>query len=167
MSDDIDQEQPFLSHLIELRTRLLRAVIGVLAFFLVLVPFANDLYNALAAPLLAHGSMSSIRPLGPFLAPIKLTLALSFFIAVPWVLYQAWAFVAPGLYRNEKRLVWPLLTSSTLLFYAGMSFAYFVVLPLFSAFITHTAPEGIDVMTDISLYLDFVLTLVFCVWYCV
>jgi len=159
---EVDQEQPFLSHLVELRTRLLRIIAGVLAVFLLLVPFSNPIYTGLADPLLAHlPSMISTDPLAPFLTPIKFTLMLSLYLAIPWVLYQVWAFVAPGLYRSEKRLVMPLLVSSTLLFYAGMAFAYFVVLPIFSAFITGTAPEGVAVMTDISLYLSFVLTLFF------
>ena len=105
--------------------------------------------------------MIAIDVISPFLTPLKLSLVLALFIAMPWVLYQLWAFVAPGLYRNEKRLVMPLLVSSTLLFYAGMAFAYFVILPIFFAFITSTAPEGVAVMTDINLYLNFVLTLFF------
>lgn len=161
---DTDQEQPFLSHLIELRSRLLRIIGGVLLVFLVLLPFANPIYTQVAAPLLAylpHGEMVAIDPLSPFVTPLKLTLVLALFIAMPWVLYQVWAFVAPGLYHHEKRLAMPVLFSSTLLFYCGMAFAYFVILPVFFAFITGTAPEGVAVMTDISKYLDFVLALFF------
>jgi len=161
---DTDQEQPFISHLLELRTRLLRMLAGVLLVFIVLVPFANPIYETLAQPLLATlpgGEMIAIDPISPFLAPIKLTLMLSVFLAAPWVLYQLWAFVAPGLYQSEKRLVMPILASSTILFYCGMAFAYYVILPIFFAFITATAPAGVAVMTDINLYLNFVLTLFF------
>lgn len=162
---DADQEQSFLSHLVELRIRLVRAGIGVLLVFLLLAPFANSIYHTLAEPLLAQlpagHEMVAIDPVAPFLTPVKLSLVLALFIAIPWTLYQAWAFVAPGLYQHEKRLVMPLIVSSTALFYCGMAFAYFVILPIFFAFITGTAPEGVAVMTDISKYLDFVLTLFF------
>lgn len=161
--EDIDREQPFISHLIELRTRLLRAMAGALVVFLGLAPFSRSIYTVLADPLLAHlpehTSMIAIEPISPFLTPIKLTLVLAIFIAMPWVLYQVWAFVAPGLYRREKRLVLPILGSSTLLFYCGMAFAYYVILPIFFSFVIGAAPEGVEVMTDISRYLDFVLTL--------
>jgi sec-independent protein translocase protein TatC len=160
-----DTEQPFISHLVELRDRLLRVVLAVAAVFLVLVPFSNPLFTALSGPLLAHlpedSSMIAIEVASPFLIPFKLTLFLALFIAIPYVLYQLWSFIAPGLYRHERRLVFPLLVSSTLLFYAGAAFAYFVVFPLVFAFFTSTAPEGVSVMTDISRYLDFVLTLFF------
>lgn len=162
---DVDQEQSFFSHLVELRIRLMRAGIGVLIVFLMLAPFANSIYHTLAEPLLAQlpagHEMVAIDPVAPFLTPVKLSLVLALFIAIPWTLYQAWAFVAPGLYQHEKRLVMPLIVSSTALFYCGMAFAYFVILPIFFAFITGTAPEGVAVMTDISKYLDFVLTLFF------
>jgi len=160
-----DTEQPFLSHLAELRDRLLRVVLVVAIVFLVLVPFANTLFTAVSGPLLKHlpkdSSMIAIEVASPFLIPFKLTLFLALFIAIPYVLYQLWSFVAPGLYRHERRLVFPLLVSSTVLFYAGAAFAYFVVFPLVFAFFTSTAPEGVAVMTDISRYLDFVLTLFF------
>lgn len=162
---DIDREQPLISHLLELRTRLLRMSIGILAVFVVLSPFSNQIYTALAGPLLrhmsGHSSMIAIDVISPFLTPIKLSLVLSLFIAMPWVLYQIWAFIAPGLYQHEKRMALPLLVSSTGLFYAGMAFAYFVIMPIFFAFVTSTAPQGVEVMTDISHYLDFVLTLFF------
>lgn len=158
-----DPEQPLVAHLMELRTRLLRIVVGVLAIFAVLAPFSNTIYGILAGPLLrqmpANTSMIAIDPISPFLTPIKFALVLAFYIAIPWVLYQLWAFVAPGLYRSEKRIAMPLIVSSTLLFYAGMAFAYFVILPIFFGFITATTPEGVAVMTDINLYLNFVLTL--------
>ena len=140
-------------------------VIGILVVFLALLPFANPIYTALAGPLLKHlpadSTMIAIDVLSPFLTPIKLSLVLAIFITMPWILYQIWAFVAPGLYQREKRLALPILASSTLLFYAGMAFAYFAIMPLFFAFVTGTAPEGVAVMTDINAYLDFVLTLFF------
>ncbi len=160
---DLDQEQPFISHLLELRTRLLRMIAGVSLVFLVLLPFANPIYELLAKPLLAHmptgGQMVAIDPISPFMAPMKLTLIVALFIAIPWVLYQVWAFVAPGLYQREKRLAVPILLASTILFYCGMVFAYYIILPVFFAFIVSTAPAGVAVMTDISKYLDFVLTM--------
>ena len=159
------QEQPLVAHLIELRDRVLRMVLVVLAVFLVLFPFANDLYTAIAGPMreaLPSGStMISTKPIDPFLIPFKLSLQLAVFIAIPMILYQFWAFVAPGLYRHEKRLVMPLLISSTLLFYLGMAFAYFIVFPLVFTFLASTAPEGVEVATDMGSYLDFVMTLFF------
>ena len=159
------QEQPFISHLIELRDRLLRIVLAVAVIFLCLIPFANRLFAVLSGPLMAHmpegSNMIAIEVASPFLTPFKLTLVMAVFIAMPFVLYQFWAFVAPGLYRHERRLVLPLLASSTILFYAGAAFAYYVVFPLVFAFFTGTAPEGVAVMTDISRYLDFVLMLFF------
>lgn len=160
-----EAEQPLLYHLIELRDRLLRVVLVVAVVFVVLIPFSNTLFTLLSGPLLAHmpegGSMIAIEVASPFLIPFKLTLFLALFIAIPYVLYQLWSFVAPGLYRHERRLVVPLLASSTVLFYTGATFAYFVVFPLVFAFFTAAAPEGVSVMTDISRYLDFVLTLFF------
>ncbi|MDF2178734.1 twin-arginine translocase subunit TatC [Aliiglaciecola sp. CAU 1673] len=157
--------QTLLSHLVELRTRLLRALLAVMLVFLCLAYFAQDLYHLLATPLLDvlpdDAQMIATDVASPFFAPFKLTLVLSFFIAIPVVLYQVWGFVAPGLYRNEKRLVAPLLICSTLLFYGGVAFAYFVVFPLAFAFFTSVAPEGVSIHTDISSYLDFVLKLFF------
>jgi len=162
---DVDREQPLISHLIELRTRLLRTVGGVLVVFVALSPFSNPIYTALAGPLTRHmpaqSSMIAMDVLSPFLTPLKFTLILAVFITIPWILYQVWAFVAPGLYQREKRMVLPILTSSTLLFYCGMAFAYFAIMPIFFAFITATAPEGVAVMTDINRYLDFVMTIFF------
>ena len=147
---DADREQPFISHLVELRSRLLRIVIGILAVFVAMSPFSNPIYSALAGPLTRHmpaqSSMIAIDVLSPFLTPLKFTLVLAVFVTVPWTLYQVWAFVAPGLYQREKRMVLPILASSTLLFYCGMAFAYFVIMPIFFAFITSTAPEGVAVM---------------------
>ncbi|QJR80510.1 twin-arginine translocase subunit TatC [Alteromonas pelagimontana] len=154
-----------IAHLIELRNRLLCALASVLLVFVCLVYFADDLYHLVAKPLMdvlpENSSMIATDVASTWFAPIKLTLVLSFFIAIPYVLYQVWAFIAPGLYKNEKKLVAPLLFSSTLLFYAGMAFAYFVVFPLAFAFFTAAAPAGVTVSTDISSYLDFVLKLFF------
>ena len=159
----VSGEGTLLSHLVELRTRLLRIVVVVLVIFLALFPFANTIYAALAGPLMVHlpegSSMIAIEVAAPFLIPFKLVLMLAIVIAVPYLLYQVWAFIAPGLYRHEKRLAMPLLISSTLLFYIGMAFAYFVVFPLIFAFFTASAPEGVSVMTDIARYLDFVILL--------
>jgi len=160
-----DAEQPLISHLVELRDRLLRIVLAVAVVFMALIPFSNTLFTRLSGPLLVHmpegASMIAIEVASPFLIPFKLTLFLAVFICIPFLLYQLWSFIAPGLYRHERRLVMPLLVSSTFLFYAGAAFAYFVVFPLVFAFFTSTAPEGVSVMTDISRYLDFVLTLFF------
>ena len=163
--EDPGQEQPFVSHLVELRDRLMRMLVAVLLVFLVLFPFANDIYIYVAAPLMAQlpegTSMIATQVASPFLTPFKLALVSAVFLSMPFLLYQLWAFVAPGLYKHEKRLAIPLLVSSILLFYLGMLFAYYVVFPLVFAFLTGTAPDGVAVMTDISHYLDFVLTLFF------
>jgi len=162
---DASNEQPFVSHLIELRDRLLRIVLVVIVIFLALAPFANWLFTQLAGPLTAHlpegSSMVAIDVASPFFTPFKLALVVAIFVAMPVILYQAWAFIAPGLYLHERKRVVPLLVSSTLLFYVGAAFAYFVVFPLVFGFLTQTAPEGVEVMTDISRYLDFVLTMFF------
>tara|TARA_R110002111_G_scaffold124747_6_gene189384 strand:+ start:36526 stop:37275 length:750 start_codon:yes stop_codon:yes gene_type:complete len=160
-----EPESSFVSHLIELRTRLIHALLGMLAIFLPLAPFANDIYSFLAQPLLMHmpegTSMVAIEVISPFLTPLKLTLMLSVFISIPWIFYQIWLFIAPGLYQHEKKIALPLVAAATGLFYSGMLFAYFIVMPLIFQFLTATAPEGVAVMTDISKYLDFVLTLFF------
>ncbi|MGD2074463.1 MAG: twin-arginine translocase subunit TatC [Gammaproteobacteria bacterium] len=159
------EEQPFISHLIELRDRLLRVILVVVVIFLGLMPFANWLFSRLAGPLTRHlpegSSMIAIEVASPFFTPFKLAMVVAIFAAMPYILYQAWAFIAPGLYRHERQRVFPLLVSSTLLFYLGAAFAYYVVFPLVFGFLTNTAPEGVAVMTDISRYLDFVLTLFF------
>lgn len=154
-----EKEETFLSHLMELRDRLLRVVIVVMVLFVCLFPFGNKLYTLLAGPLLAQlgGDLISIKPVAPVFVPLKMAMLLAFIIAVPYVLYQLWAFIAPGLYKHEKRLVTPILFSSTILFYLGMVFAYFVVFPLMFKFVVGIAPEGVTVMTDISEYLDFVI----------
>lgn len=156
-------QQPLISHLVELRSRLLRAFAAILTVFLALVYFANEIYTILAEPLLSQlpegASMIATGVATPFLTPLKLTLIVSFFFAIPYVLYQVWAFIAPGLYKHERRLIAPLVFSSALLFYAGAAFAYFVVFPLAFGFFTKMAPEGVTIATDIASYLDFVLGL--------
>jgi len=159
------EEQPFLSHLVELRSRLLRALAAVLLIFLSLCYFATDLYHLLALPLIGQmptgSAMIATEVASPFFAPFKLTLVVSVFAGMPYALHQVWAFVAPGLYRHERRLVLPLLISSSVLFYCGIAFAYFVVFPVMFAFFSASAPEGVLIMTDIGRYLDFVLALFF------
>ena len=159
------QEQPLITHLLELRDRLLRVLLVVLIVFLCLFYFANDIYVFVAEPLMsqlpAGTSMIATEVASPFLTPFKLTLLSAVFLAIPFILYQFWAFVAPALYKHEKRLVFPLVISSAFLFYLGVSFAYFLVFPLIFAFLTSVAPEGVAVMTDISHYLDFVIALFF------
>ncbi len=158
-------EQPLVQHLLELRDRLMRIVLVVIVLFLGLFAFANDLYTYLAEPLLRHmvdgTSMIATQVVSPFLTPFKLALVMAIFIAVPFILYQAWGFMAPGLYRHEKKLVYPLLLSSTILFYAGMAFAYYVVFPLVFGFLTGIAPEGVAVTPDITYYLDFAIKMFF------
>jgi len=165
MSEKSQANYTLFDHLLELRTRLLRSVLGVLVVFCSLAYFAQDIYQYLALPLLStmpEGTqMIATDVASPFFAPFKLTIVLSMFIAMPYVLYQIWSFIAPGLYRNEKRLVIPLMVGSTLLFYGGIAFAYYVVFPVVFAFFTSVAPEGVTIATDISSYLDFVLKLFF------
>jgi len=161
----VEPEAPFMSHLVELRDRLLRAVLVILIVFLALFTFANDLYSLLAEPLLIHlpkgSSMIATEVASPFLTPFKLAMMSSIFISMPFLLYQLWAFIAPGLYKHEKSLAFPLLFSSIILFYLGMVFAYFVVFPLMFKFFTGIALEGVTMMTDITKYLDFVLKMFF------
>ena len=170
--DDLSSEQPpnegeltLTGHLLELRQRLVRSLLVVAVLILAMMPFAKDIYSFLAIPLMAvlpeNASLIATGVASPFLAPFKLVVVLALFAAVPFLLYQLWSFVAPGLYRNERRLAVPLLVSSVILFYCGAAFAYFVVFPLVFAFLTQSAPEGVAVMTDISSYLDFVLKLFF------
>lgn len=154
-----------MSHLFELRDRVVRMVLAVLVIFLGLFYWANDIYSYLAAPLTRHlpegSTMIAIDVASPFLTPFKLVLMLSVFLAMPVILYQFWAFVAPGLYKNEKRIAGPLLVSSIFLFYAGMAFAYYIVFPLVFGFFTSIGPEMVNISTDIGRYLDFVLALFF------
>jgi sec-independent protein translocase protein TatC len=169
MSDDNlkpdDVSQPLVAHLTELRDRLLRVILAVLIIFLCLFSFANEIYTIASEPLrqfLPEGtSMIATEVASPFLTPFKLTLFASIFLAIPFLLHQVWSFIAPGMYRHEKRLAIPILASSVLLFYAGILFAYYVVFPLVFGFFTSVAPEGVTIMTDINSYLDFILKLFF------
>ena len=159
----VEDTQPLITHLIELRKRLLNCIIAVIVIFLCLVYFANDIYHLVSAPLikqLPQGStMIATDVASPFFTPIKLTFMVSLILSAPVILYQVWAFIAPALYKHERRLVVPLLVSSSLLFYIGMAFAYFVVFPLAFGFLANTAPEGVQVSTDIASYLSFVMAL--------
>ena len=158
-----DIERPLIAHLLELRSRLLRGALGLLLVLACLLPFANRLYALLAQPLLdklpAGGQLIATQVASPFFAPMKLAFFAALMVAMPWLLYQAWAFVAPGLYRREKKLALPLLASALALFYAGCAFAYFLVLPMVFGFLARVTPDGVAMMTDISAYLDFVLVL--------
>lgn len=153
----------FISHLIELRNRLLRIIIGLLLVFIVLFPFANQIYALLAQPLLsklpAGGQMIATAVTTPFFVPMKVAMMTAFVISLPHSLYQLWAFIAPGLYAHEKKMMVPIILAGSLLFLAGMTFAYFLVFPVVFGFIVGTAPQGVAVMTDIGNYLDFVMTL--------
>lgn len=160
-----DPGAPFISHLVELRDRLKWSLIVVLGLFIVLLPFANPLYELLAKPLMASlpegNSMIATQPHGTFLVPLKFAFAVSVGVAIPFLLFQLWAFVAPGLYSSEKRLAYPILVSSTVLFYLGVLFCYFVVFPIIFAFFASMTPEGVAMMTEINEYLGFVLKLFF------
>ncbi len=155
----------FISHLIELRDRLLRIVVGFIVVFVAFFPFANKIYALLAAPLLsklpAGGQMIATAVTTPFFVPMKVAMMAAFLVSLPHTLYQVWAFVAPGLYAHEKKFMIPIIIASSLLFLTGMAFAYFLVFPIIFGFIVHAAPQGVAVMTDIGNYLDFVLTLFF------
>lgn len=159
----MDNSESFIAHLIELRIRLLHSLLALLVTFVCLFPWAADLYALLARPLLAKlpkgGQMIATDVTTPFFVPLKVALMASFLIALPYILYQLWRFVAPGLYEHEKRLVWPLILSSTVLFFCGMAFAYFAVFPVVFGFITASAPQGVAVMTDIDKYLSFALNM--------
>ncbi|WP_028917950.1 twin-arginine translocase subunit TatC [Pseudoxanthomonas sp. J35] len=158
-----DTESSLMEHLLELRTRLLRGLAGLVLVLLLLLPFANRLYAWLAAPLLdklpAGGQLIAVQVASPFFTPLKLAFFVALLVSAPWLLYQAWAFVAPGLYQREKRLAMPLLVSAVTLFYAGCAFAFFVVLPAVFGFLAAIKPEGVAMMTDINAYLDFVLVI--------
>lgn len=154
-----------IPHLLELRLRILRALIGVGVMLAIALPFANTLYGWLAKPLLktlpAGGHLIATGVASPFVTPVKLSFVIALMAAMPWVLYQAWAFVAPGLYQRERKIALPLLASAVLLFYLGCAFAYFGVLPAAFSFLAHTTPPGVARMTDINAYLDFVLVIFF------
>jgi len=159
------EDGSLISHLLELRDRLLRSVLAIIVIFIPLAFIANDLYEFLAKPLMEQlpegTSMIATEPHAPFFVPFKFAFAVAFAVTIPYLLYQMWAFVAPGLYRHEKRMVLPLLISSSALFYLGIAFSYFVVFPLIFSFFANSAPEGVAVMTDINSYLSFVLKLFF------
>lgn len=161
--DEQQKQESLVTHLVELRDRLIKIIIGIAVVLLALFPFANDIYSFLAEPLLKHlpdqSTMVAIDVASPFLTPFKLVMLLAVVITIPWILYQLWAFIAPGLYKHEKKLVLPLLVSSSVLFYLGMLFAYYIVFPLVFGFFTKVTPDGVEVMTDISRYLDFVTKL--------
>jgi sec-independent protein translocase protein TatC len=159
----LDSQQTFITHLLELRDRLLRSALAWILIFVCLFPFANDLYSLLAQPLLNKlpqgGQMIATEVVTPFFVPIKVAMMSAFLIAMPYILYQVWAFIAPGLYRHEQRIILPLVSASVVLFLCGMAFAYFLVFPVVFGFIVKIAPQGVAVMTDINKYLDFVMTL--------
>ena len=162
--DEALEETTLLSHLIELRSRLLKIALAVVLVFLVLIPWARQIFALVSEPLrevLPGNAMIATAVASPLLTPFKLTFFVALFIAMPVVLYQVWAFVAPGLYKKEKRFAMPLLASSIALFYLGIAFAYYLVFPLIFGFFTAVAPEGVEVQTDISLFLDFITTIVF------
>ncbi len=166
MSDDSNlSEQPFVSHLIELRDRLLRMVLAVVVLLLILFPFGNDIFHVLAQPVMnalpEGNSMVATKVLSPFLTPLKLAFVAAVFIAMPYLLYQLWSFIAPGLYQHEKRLAFPLLASSIVLFYVGATFAYFVVLPLLFPFLVGVTPDDVMVMPDIADFLDIAIRFFF------
>lgn len=158
----MNEPDSFMSHLIELRDRLLRCIVALLLVFLALFPWASDIYAVIAKPMLASlpnsGQMIATGVVTTFFVPVKVTMLAALVIALPYVLYQVWAFVAPGLYQHEKRLVAPLVVSSTILFLCGMAFAYFLVFPIVFGFLAKFAPAGVSYMPDIQSYLDFVLT---------
>ncbi|MDD7804610.1 MAG: twin-arginine translocase subunit TatC [Endozoicomonas sp. (ex Botrylloides leachii)] len=160
-----DREQSLVQHLLELRRRLLKSLAAVLIVFVGLFHFANDIYIFISEPLRdklpAGSTMIATEVTSPFLAPFKLTLVVAFFIVIPFILHQIWAFISPGLYRHEKRFAIPLLVASVLLFYLGVSFAYFVISPLIFSFFTSAGPDSVAMMTDINSYLSFILKLLF------
>jgi len=165
VNNPVEKTEPFVSHLVELRNRLLWALGSVFLVFLCLVPFASEIYAWFAEPLTRAipngGSMIAVDPHGTFFIPFKLAFATAFAIAVPFVLYQVWAFIAPGLYQNEKNIVLPLVVSSTALFYLGIAFAYFVVFPLMFQFFASMTPEGVAFTPDIASYMSFALSIFF------
>lgn len=168
MSDKSEQlaEGTLISHLLELRDRLLRAFIAVILAFIPLAFLANEVFTFVATPLIAQlpkdSSLIATSVISPFMTPFKLAFFVGLFVAMPYVLYQVWAFVAPGLYKHEKRFAFPLLVSSIVLFYCGIAFAYFVVFPVIFEFFANTTPAGVRMMTDITSYMDFVLTMFLC-----
>ncbi|GGA12626.1 twin-arginine translocase subunit TatC [Dyella caseinilytica] len=167
---DMDLEQGLFSHLLELRTRLIKAILAIAVVLAALVPFANHLYALLAEPLVARlpqgAHLIATEVASPFITPLKLAFYTALFIAMPVVLYQLWSFVSPGLYKHEKRLARPLLIAALVLFYMGCAFAYFLVLPAAFRFLTAVTPQGVEMMTDITHYLDFVMLMFFAFGLC-
>lgn len=166
MSQETDTgSMPLVAHLTELRNRVLRSVVAVLVVFLCLFYFAQEIYALVSAPLRVYlpegATMIATGVASPFFTPFKLTMVVSVFVSIPYILYQVWGFIAPGLYQREKRIAVPLLVSSIFLYYAGMAFAYFVVFPIMFGFFASVTPAGVAMMTDIGQYLDFVLTIFF------
>lgn len=163
MTENQQEMQPIMAHLVELRTRFLRALICIVVLFCLLLYFSNDIYEMVARPLVqvlpANSHMIATNVTAPFFTPIKLTIFVAIFLSIPYLLFELWGFIAPALYKNEKRLILPLVFSSTILFYVGLAFAYFVVFPLAFYFFVHTAPDNVVISTDISQYLDFVMTI--------
>ncbi|AQP99678.1 MULTISPECIES: twin-arginine translocase subunit TatC [Pseudoalteromonas] len=155
----------FVAHLIELRDRLIKSLLSILAIFIAIAYFSNDIYTFVAAPLVSHlpstATMIATDVTAPFFAPFKLTLFVALFGSIPWILHQIWGFIAPGLYQHEKRMLMPILASSIILFYSGIAFCYFAVLPIILGFFTSTGPEMMTLAPDISSYLSFVLKLFF------
>jgi len=161
----VDEGQPLIEHLLELRSRILKSLVAVIVVFLPLFYFANTIYDYISGPLRVYlpddATMIATEVASPFLTPFKLTLVLAIFITIPYILHQLWSFIAPGLYTNERKVALPMLMSSIVLFYTGIAFAFYVVFPLIFSFFTSVAPAGVKVMTDINRYLDFVLKLFF------
>tara|TARA_Y100001970_G_C14255369_1_gene874945 strand:+ start:1916 stop:2656 length:741 start_codon:yes stop_codon:yes gene_type:complete len=159
------EEGSLISHLVELRSRLLRSILSILIIFVCLIPFAENIFTLVATPLMNqlpnNATMIATQVASPFLTPFKMSLFVAIFLAMPIILYQLWQFVVPGLYRKEQRFAFPLLISSIALFYIGVAFSYFVVFPLMFSFFAAVAPEGVTMMTDISAYLDFIITIFF------
>jgi sec-independent protein translocase protein TatC len=167
---EMDLQQGLFSHLIELRSRLIKAILAVVIVLVALVPFANRLYTWLAAPLVSRlpegAHLIATEVASPFITPLKLAFYAALFISMPVILYQLWAFVSPGLYKHEKRLARPLLAAALILFYIGCAFAYFIVLPAAFRFLTAVTPQGVEMMTDITHYLDFVTLMFFAFGLC-
>lgn len=164
-AENSSSDMPLIAHLLELRDRLLKAVLSVIVVFVGLIYWANDIYLMLSAPLQEHlsaeSTMIATDIISPFLTPFKMTAVFSVFVAMPYILHQAWGFISPGLYQHEKRFAYPLLFTSIVLFYSGLAFAYFVVFPMAWAFLTAAGPQGVQVMPDISSYLSIVLKMFF------
>ena len=158
------EKLPLVQHLIELRRSLLRSVIAIAIFFVVLFPFADEIYNFIAAPIvhaIPGSNLIAIGVISPFLTPLKMSLILAIYIAMPYLLYQLWLFIAPALYRHEKRLILPLVISSTILFYAGLVFSFYVVFPVIFGFLATVGPDSVNFAPDIQYYLDFILKVSF------